>query len=381
MILVLCWLIQQPVLSKAQESSSRVRKIGRSLFELQQNFLQLKSDYDKKKKEWKSQQEAFQLLVERLTHENQLLKEQVSVFKTQIQSFEERLEGSSFTKFSNNLKEINKLLESILLETVDEKIQAEELVLEIINDPYSNLPKDILILYLATIKRKEVEFDQSLGYYGTLISQFPESQHLSHAIYEMSEVFGMLDKKNEQKTLLLQLSILDEPDNFSQKAKEKLKKLQLSLDESAEQPELLADTSADVPTARTPEEMEISEVPEKPEQKPDTVSDGTSDLIPETVPNDSAAEVLKIPETEADLTSDPYHDTVSESSTTQEAPMTQSSEASMLRQEIDSDVTSDHSSQLVNEEKSPEEHESAGTSEISVQSSKPDSDVSEDAKP
>jgi len=264
-ILIVGWSIFLPGLSNAQEDSNRLYKIGRTLFELQQQFLEHQEVFDKKSKEWKAQREEFQLLVEKLTKENQALKDQLTDLKKQLEVFEEKLETSETAKLSRELQDVNAVLRSLILTTLYEEPQAEELILKLVNSAVSSLPRDLLILYLANQKRQQGKLEQSLGYYGTLASQFPESRYLSRSIYEMSEVFGKLGKKDEQKTLLLQLTFIQEANPYAIKAKEKLRELQLSAGESSRLSETISDTTADISQDA---KLEDTHETDRPVQKP-----------------------------------------------------------------------------------------------------------------
>ena len=95
----------------------------------------------------------------------------------------------------------------------------EALVLELINKG-NNLQKDLLILLLAETQKNNGLMELSLGYYGALISDYPNSPYRSRSIYEASELLGNLGKDEEQKSLLLALKKTDDP--YGEMAREKL---------------------------------------------------------------------------------------------------------------------------------------------------------------
>lgn len=214
-----------PVTIMAADDSSttrRVRKMGQTLFELQQNFETLKADYDDQKKKWQAQQEEFNLLIKNLLAENKTLIEESKRLRAQVETFEEIVESADNIQVAQDINELNQLLKAIILNEVGDEVPAEETILEIVNDAESNIPRDLLVLYLASRKEKENKLDESLGYYGTLVTEFPDSQYVFKAIMSMSNVFGKMGKIDEQKTLLNQLIYLDEENPYSLLAKDKL---------------------------------------------------------------------------------------------------------------------------------------------------------------
>lgn len=213
------WLLTQPVKAETEE---RVKRIGQSLFELQQDYLLFKEDYRDQKDKWRAQQEEFNLLVEKLRAENRKLTEQARALQEKVESFEAQLETSEQIKLSRDIQVLDQLLRSILLVQIDEDPEAEELILEIINDAEADIPKDLLVLYLAQNREQQEEWQDSLGYYSTLVAEFPESPYVYRAIYAMSELFGRLGKTTEQKTLLNQLSYLEAENPYARKARQKL---------------------------------------------------------------------------------------------------------------------------------------------------------------
>jgi hypothetical protein len=119
--------------------------------------------------------------------------------------------------------------------------------LDVINRPKSLIPKDLLLLYLARHNQEKDENQNSLGYYGNILTEFPESIFQTRAIFEMSEIFGKIGKTEEQKTLLLQLSTLKVKDKYTQKAVEKLEQMGEVLPE----PESVESASTETPHVET----------------------------------------------------------------------------------------------------------------------------------
>ncbi|MBT6610539.1 MAG: hypothetical protein HOB38_00385, partial [Deltaproteobacteria bacterium] len=198
------------------------------------------------------------------------------------------------------------------------------MILSTINNPISEFPKDLLIFYLASKNRHLGELQESLGYYSTLVSQFPDSPYLSRSVFEMSEVFGTLGMKNEQNTLLLQLSLVDEQDIFTIKAKQKLKELETIVDQPLNESVLATDSTADISkktiadeavfegtdsqTDVTPDSPQKVAVPEKsengqvsgqkpfPEKKAPVKKEGTEDVSQGSAHSEAVPKKKEMPE-------------------------------------------------------------------------------------
>ena len=98
----------------------------------------------------------------------------------------------------------------------------EEQLLEMLNEG-SNLPSDQLILMLAESHKRRGALEESLGFYGLMISDYPESDFLNKAIFEASELLGQLDQSDQQMALLESLS--ESKGEYGEKAREKLASL------------------------------------------------------------------------------------------------------------------------------------------------------------
>lgn len=207
----------------AQDSNSAIRQFRRTVFRLQQEMLELKEAVDNQKKELKAQKEELALQVEFLTSENNKLKTKLLELDGLILQIEDRLESSAIVKVAKELENLRHFQQALILFNQSYYEDSEKLLLDIVNQPGTDLPKDLLILILAQQKWKTERYEDALSYYSTLLAEFFGSPYFSQAIYEMSEVFADLGKPEQQTTLLQQLSALSETDKYSLLATQKLK--------------------------------------------------------------------------------------------------------------------------------------------------------------
>ncbi len=214
-----------PGLTIAQDDPNTLRQFRKVVFELQQEMLQLKEEFDRQKKELQSQKEYLTLQVEKLISENKKFKKSLLEMDSLLFQFEDRLASSAVMKLNSELNNLRSFNQALLLDSLGHSEEAEKLLLDIINQPETSLPKDLLILILAQQKRKLGLIEESLSYYSTLLAEFFGSPYFTQAIFEMSDVLGESGKKDQQLTLLIQLSAISKTDKYSNRAIEKLKEL------------------------------------------------------------------------------------------------------------------------------------------------------------
>ena len=73
---------------------------------------------------------------------------------------------------------------------------------------------------LAETQKNKGLLELSLGYYGALISDHPNSPYRSRSIFEASELLGKMGQNEEQKSLLLAIKENDDP--YGEMAQEKI---------------------------------------------------------------------------------------------------------------------------------------------------------------
>ncbi len=209
----------------AQDTSGTIRQFRKTVFKLQQEMLELKDEFDRQKKELLSQKQSLTIQMDQLMVENKKLKKQVLELDSLLFQLEDRLESSSIIKLGKQVENLRNFNQALILDSIDHTEQAEKLLLDIVNQPGTTLPKDLLILLLAQQKRRSKAYEDSLSYYSTLLAEFFGSPYFSQGIYEMSEVLAEMDRVDQQLTLLSQLAAFSTTDKYSLMAASKLREL------------------------------------------------------------------------------------------------------------------------------------------------------------
>jgi len=244
-----------PIVINAQDSTKQIKRINRTLFEFKQEFLELKENFLKKEQTWKLQQEEFELLIKKLNSESAAARKEATKLRAQVDKFEEIIENGDTKKLGSDVMDIAILLDLLIYKEIDEPQFTDTLLLKLINRHNSAISKDLLLFYLAKYKHSIGDSEFALGYYGNILTDFPESRLLSKTIFEMGQIFGEIGKDQEQKTLLLQLANQDEPDKFGKLALKKLQSLGVEIPKHKKQ-----DVSMDgFPTESKPEKTKNKE--------------------------------------------------------------------------------------------------------------------------
>jgi hypothetical protein len=254
----------------AQEEDDVVAQFRRTVFKLQQEMLELKDTLDRQTKELQAQKEGLSLEVERLNAENQKYRKQLLEMDSQLLQMEDKIAASSLTKLGSELRNLSNFHQAVVLDSMEQLDQSEKLILDIINQPQTNLPKDLLILFLAQQKKRHQRFEESISYYSTLLSEFFGSPYFTQAIFEMSDALAAMGNTDQQITLLAQLASLSDTDPFSIKAVAKLK--ELGAEPLFEEEVMKQDASSDVRPTR-----------DKQEDRPESLqTDATGDTLTQT---------------------------------------------------------------------------------------------------
>ena len=151
-----------------------VKKVKRIVARLHLEMMQLKENSSKLAGEQLALLEPQNAKIETLTRSNLKLSETISSLKFKISILEEKLEEYQRKSSSSQLSELNQFATILALASVGETSTLEALVLELINKG-NNLQKDLLILLLAETQKNKGLMELSLGYYGALISDYPNS--------------------------------------------------------------------------------------------------------------------------------------------------------------------------------------------------------------
>ena len=199
--------------------TSDVKKVKLLVARLQLQLMQVQEKLSEKENEQLALLELHKAKIETLTKSNLELAETLGTQKFKILVLEEKLEEYQRKSSSSQLSELNQFATILALASVGETSTLEALVLELINKG-NNLQKDLLILLLAETQKNKGLMELSLGYYGALISDYPNSPYRSRSIFEASELLGKLGQDEEQKSLLLALKESDDP--YGEMAREKI---------------------------------------------------------------------------------------------------------------------------------------------------------------
>ncbi len=196
-----------------------LKKVKRLVARLQLELLQIKENSSKGAKEQLALLEPQNVKIKILEENNQKLTEIIRSLELKISLLDERLEKYESKSSSAQLSELNQLATVFALVSVGEVNNVEPLVLELVNKG-DNVQKDLLILLLAETQKNQGLIEQSLGYYGALISDYPQSPYLNRAIFEASELLGKLGHTEEQMSMLQALKESDGA--YGEQARKKL---------------------------------------------------------------------------------------------------------------------------------------------------------------
>ena len=216
---ILCVVFLSLFSSVAVGAADDVKKVKRIVARLQLEMMQLKEKSSKLAGRTVGSFGAAKRKIETLTRNNLKLYETISSLQFKISILEEKLAEYQTKSSSSQLSELKQFATILALASVGETNTLEALVLELINKG-NNLQKDLLILLLAETQKNKGLMELSLGYYGALISDYPNSSYRSRSIFEASELLGKLGQDEEQKSLLLALKESDDP--YGEMAREKI---------------------------------------------------------------------------------------------------------------------------------------------------------------
>ena len=185
-----------------------IKKVKRLVARLQLDLSQVKEQFSKNAGKELALLEPLNAKFERLEETKRILTEKINSLKVDISLLDEKLQKYQSKSNSAQLSELYQLATVFALYSVGDTNSIEPLVLELVNTG-NNVQKDLLLLLLAETQKKQGFLEQGLGYYGALISDYPESIYLNRAIFEASELLGKLGLAEEQTSMLLVLKEID----------------------------------------------------------------------------------------------------------------------------------------------------------------------------
>ena len=194
--------------SSSVSGADDIKKVKRLVARLQLDLLQVKEQISKSASTELALIEPLNAKIERLEETNRVLTEKINSLKLDISLLDENLQKYKSKSKSAQLSELYQLATVFALYSVGDTSSIEPLVLELVNTG-NNVQKDLLLLLLAETQKKQGFLEQGLGYYGALISDYPDSIYLNRAVFEASELLGKLGHSEEQMSMLQALKDSD----------------------------------------------------------------------------------------------------------------------------------------------------------------------------
>jgi hypothetical protein len=194
--------------SSSVSGADDIKKVKRLVARLQLDLSQVKERISKSASTELALIEPLNAKIERLEETNRVLTEKINSLKLDISLLDENLQKYKSKSKSAQLSELYQLATVFALYSVGDTSSIEPLVLELVNTG-NNVQKDLLLLLLAETQKKQGFLEQGLGYYGALISDYPDSIYLNRAVFEASELLGKLGHSEEQMSMLQALKDSD----------------------------------------------------------------------------------------------------------------------------------------------------------------------------
>jgi len=194
--------------SSSVSGAEDIKKIKRLVARLQLDLSQVKEQFSESVGKELALLEPLNAKFERLEETNRILTEKINSLKLDISLLDENLQKYKSKSKSAQLSELYQLATVFALYSVGDTSSIEPLVLELVNTG-NNVKKDLLLLLLAETQKKQGFLEQGLGYYGALISDYPDSIYLNRAVFEASELLGKLGHSEEQMSMLQALKDSD----------------------------------------------------------------------------------------------------------------------------------------------------------------------------
>ena len=178
-----------------------LKKIKRLVARVQLELSQIKEQSLKSDQQQLAFLEPQNEKIENLEGNNVVLTDKISKIELRLSLIDEKLEKYAEESADAKVSELNKLATVLALISIGDGNSAEPLILELVNKG-NNVKKDLLILLLAETQKKQGLLEQSLGYYGALIADYPKSPYLNRSIFEAGRLLGELGFPEKQKSML-----------------------------------------------------------------------------------------------------------------------------------------------------------------------------------
>ena len=197
--------------------NAEIKKLRRLVNEVQLEMFSVQDELTMLVQEQSAELEQLREQVRTLTDTNQSLQQEVEDLLVKNSLMQDELKVLQDTSAGKQYEEMQQLARALVLYRIQEP-QA----LELINEG-ANFPKDLLILMLGEAKRQQGIPEEGLGFFVTIITDFPESPYQNYAIFQASELLGELEQPDEQIALLD--SLRDDPGRYGELARERLQTL------------------------------------------------------------------------------------------------------------------------------------------------------------
>ena len=201
------------------QSADQVKKLQQALIKMQLEMEEYQGELQDQFSEQRQLVEESKTEIAQLNRLSQELQEKVKTLETELALSKQQIEEMRASSSKAQFNELSLLVSSLMLAEFGDSSSLEEQLLEMLNEG-SNLPPDQLILMLAESHKRRGALEESLGFYGLLISDHPESDFLNKAIFDASELLGKLDQSDQQLALLESLS--ESKGEYGEKARERL---------------------------------------------------------------------------------------------------------------------------------------------------------------
>ncbi len=219
--LFLCLALQVPQGLGAQ-SSGQFKNLQKSIVEMQMEMQEYQDELQEQFSGQRQLVEQAKIRVDEITEINRQLQVKVEELENRQRLNEEKILKLQKAGAETQFEELSGVISALILAQLGDSEGFEEKLLDLLNEG-SNLPADQLISLLAESHKRRGALEESLGFYGLLISDHPSSFFLDRSIFEASELLGQLDQKDQQLALLESLS--ESEGDYAEKARGRLKSL------------------------------------------------------------------------------------------------------------------------------------------------------------
>ncbi|HBI29830.1 MAG: hypothetical protein VX420_05905 [SAR324 cluster bacterium] len=202
--------------------NAEIKKLRSLVNEVQLEMISVQEELTMLVQEQSAELEQLHEQVRILTNANHSLQQEMGDLLLKNSLMQDELKVLQDTSAGKQYEEMQQLARALVLYRIQEPQALELTLLELINEG-ANFPKDLLILMLGEAKRQQGIPEESLGFFVTIITDFPESPYLNYAIFQASELLGELEQPDEQSALLD--SLRDDPGRYGELARERLQTL------------------------------------------------------------------------------------------------------------------------------------------------------------